>query len=413
MISATVREYDETSVTMSSELAVRLRDAAGTALSVELGERVEPAGGESQWVLRANSQVGTIRVGDDIEIKITPKVAIRNVMFLLVGATMPSGWLRDAFTGYQAAPDAVAALSMLYARMMDEVLARGPQRDYRQMEEERVTLRGRIDMARQVRRPWRVSPIASRYVDYTEDIDRNRYVKHAARLLLRTLGVPITARRQLRHNIARLDLVGDDIPPIDLPDRMVFTRINRAYEPLLRLAKVIREAQTLGHQRGGLRASTFLLDMNRLFESYVEHAVRNALEGRCDVVGQDGQHLDVDRRVRMKPDLLLRDSRSRGPLHVADMKYKISGDERGRNADYYQMLAYTTAYGLDSGTLLYAQLGDGVDLGEVTVRRTGTRLRTLPVDLTGGPDDIKASVHAVAHRLLADPPPQPQLSIAA
>jgi 5-methylcytosine-specific restriction enzyme subunit McrC len=52
-------------------------------------------------------------------------------------------------------------------------------------------------------------------------------------------------------------------------------------------------------------------------------------------------------QVRMKPDLEFR--RQGTTAYVGDIKYKLTADARARNADYYQLLAYTTAMDLPEG----------------------------------------------------------------
>jgi 5-methylcytosine-specific restriction enzyme subunit McrC len=98
-------------------------------------------------------------------------------------------------------------------------------------------------------------------------------------------------------------------------------------------------------------------------------------------------HLDAGRHVRIRPDLIF--ERGPGePVYVADTKYKITADGFGREADYYQILAYATALGVPEGMLIYCQCGGMAPPRDVRVRNLGTRLRTWPVDLSGGPADV-------------------------
>ena len=76
--------------------------------------------------------------------------------------------------------------------------------------------------------------------DHTAYIDANRYIKHATGLLLRTPGVPIPARRLCEHAQHHLDEVEDRPPPVDLPERIVHTRLTRDYVPRLTLAGLLR-----------------------------------------------------------------------------------------------------------------------------------------------------------------------------
>ena len=109
--------------------------------------------------------------------------------------------------------------------------------------------------------------------------------------------------------------------------------------------------------------------------------LRRALQGRLEVRDQTRAHLGVGNKVLMRPDL---EFRKRGePVYVADIKYKLTADAAARNADYYQLLAYTTALDLPEGVLIYCLADGGVEHRSITVRHAGKVLHVKPVDLTG------------------------------
>ena len=90
----------------------------------------------------------------------------------------------------------------------------------------------------------------------------------------------------MQQLVALEDVADVGSQPEDI-DHINFTRLNSHYEPALRLARLILANLTLVDQRGSTTASSFLLDMNRLFERFVtEHACRLL-----------GSHLRQDRHV--------------------------------------------------------------------------------------------------------------------
>ena len=102
---------------------------------------------------------------------------------------------------------------------------------------------------------------------------------------------------------------------------------------------------TLQDVVGETQASSFMLDMNDLFERFVTERLQRALKGRLEVRSQHPDRLDEEGAVAIRPDLVFRSGGA--ARFVADVKYKLTDDAAaGRHPDYYQLLAYTTALDL-------------------------------------------------------------------
>jgi 5-methylcytosine-specific restriction enzyme subunit McrC len=238
-----------------------------------------------------------------------------------------------------------------------------------------------------------VSPIACRFDEHTADIAENRILKAAVRRFLRVAGVTPDTRQHLLRELSHFDEVADTAVDPDMVDRLVFTRLNRHYEAALRLARLALRATSLTDTAGDLRASAFLLDMNELFERFVTERLRRALRGHLRVLSQTRHYLGVGRAVPMRPDLEF--VTSDRTVYVADVKYKLTDTGLGRNADYYQLFAYTTALRLPEGMLIYCH-AKGEAPRSVEVRHAGTRLQTRAVDLSGQAIAVETSMAALA-----------------
>ena len=307
-----------------------------------------------------------------------------------------------------------------FARTAETTLARGLFHHYRHEEDDLLALRGRIDFVRQFRRGGVLVPMACSWDDFTTDVDENRCLTAAIRLALRVPDVPDDDRRRLRRLLAALDGVAEPTASAALGrlDRIQYTRLNEHYRPALRLARLILANCTLQDRHGDTAASAFMLDMNQLFEDFVTSRLQRALRGRLDVKAQSRPHLDVEKRVEIRPDLtFLQHGETIG---VADLKYKLTDGEPSaaasvgpfaRHDDYYQLLAYTTALGLPEGTLIYcADVNENEDVEQqfpdgslakstITVRHAGTQLHTIAIDLSGNPSDIDAQIATLAEHL--------------
>ena len=104
---------------------------------------------------------------------------------------------------------------------------------------------------------------------------------------------------------------------------------------------------------GETQASSFMLDMNALFERFVTERLQRALQGtpRREEPAPRPARRRGHRGHPARPGVPSRTALAR---FVADIKYKLTDETAaGRHPDYYQLLAYTTALDLPEGVLIY------------------------------------------------------------
>ena len=434
----TLVEWDTQRLKLSESLARRLGDTPW------LSVRTDPEDG--WWRVTAKQWVGAFTT-DGLRVIVRPKINPQNLFLLLEVGLPAEAWLPEAME-YAETQELLSALISFFARTAETTLARGLYHSYRHEEEDLLALRGRLDFSRQFRRGGVLVPMACSYDDFTADVAENRYLKAAMQRAIRVVGVPAEDRRRLMRLLVALEDVADVSVAADDINRITFTRLNDHYLPAMRLARLILANLTLQDQHGDTTASAFMLDMNRLFESFVTERLQRELSRRLEVQPQNSSVLDVARRVPIRPDLVFgRDGKTVG---VSDIKYKLrdsnesadidtsnardthapSGNELSEqvwaiNADYYQLLAYTTALDLPGGTLIYCvdankevngdtEIPSGAPTlqpspGRLTqlakstieVRNAGKRLHAVGIDLSGSPDDIQAQITALADHLEA------------
>jgi 5-methylcytosine-specific restriction enzyme subunit McrC len=235
------------------------------------------------------------------------------------------------------------------------------------------------------------------YDDHTADTPLNRLVRAALVRCSRMIGIDPAWRRRLAMQLHEFDDVADGAD-LEWARRWTPAPMERHYATAASLARWILQGGGAADRHGADPVSSFLLDMNQLFEDFVTRAVAAALP-HMDVTAQARQPLGRDGAVMMKPDIeIARDGRT---IAVADCKYKILDDELARSPDYYQMLAYATSYGLDEARLLYARGPSDLVLRDVAVRNSPIRLRTLSFDLTAPVADVRNAIGRAA-MLLCD-----------
>lgn len=383
----TLYEHERASHRLSEVQSRRLASVGRGAVTVE------PEAQHGYYSITAHNKVGTLVV-DDLRVLIRSKIRPENLFLLLEVGLASDAWRQEVFD-YETSADLLPSLVAFYARTLETTLARGLLRSYRHTEEKLVALRGRIDMAGQFRQAGIQVPVACQFDEYTPDITENRYLKAATRLALRVPGVALEDRQRLLREVVSLEDVADVHMCPDELDRIVSTRLNAHYQPALRLARLLLANLTLVDQLGKRAASSFLVDMNGLFENFVTQRLRRELRGRLEVVSQLNTYLATRNQVSIRPDLLFR--RQGQEVFVADIKYKLTDEARARTADYYQLLAYTTALDLPEGVLIYCMADGGRPESTVTVRHAGKLLHTLAINLSGSPTEVAAEIAKVAN----------------
>jgi 5-methylcytosine-specific restriction enzyme subunit McrC len=353
-----------------------------------------------RWRLATEARVGVVR-GDDWELRVRPRLAIPQLMFLLSYAADPHGW-REVGPAFAADEDLFAAVAAAFALHAERALAPVPLRGYVSVEERSTTLRGRLRVADQIAR-WAAQPILLEIAhdDFTDDVPENRLLRGAAELLLRLPLLAAPARQRLLRVRATLEQVAPT-PPGPAVRAPAPTRLNAGYGAALALAELILRGCSISTRAGAVTGVAFSFDMNKVFEDFLTRVLRTALErhgGRLDA--QCAVHLDRARRIRLVPDLTWR---AGGAVRaVVDAKYKRLADRRFPNADAYQMLAYCTALGLERGWLVYAKDAGEADRDHV-VARLGTVLHVRAIDVERSPEEVLAAVDELAGAIAASAP---------
>jgi 5-methylcytosine-specific restriction enzyme subunit McrC len=351
---------------------------------------------DGSWLAVTNSRVG-VAVGADWELRVSPKLDVSALMFLLAYATDPKGW-RDDRVAFDIADDLFDAVAVGFSLHALNALKRGALHGYLHVDERLMSVRGRVRFGDQLARSMSLPlPIEVSYDDYTADILENRMLKTAAQILLRLGRVPTAARLRLLQVRALLDEVAFVERPGEIRSPPL-TRLNQRYGPALRLAELILRASSVDTEHGSIVAASFVFDMNRVFEDFVTTAFREAMaEHGGEVRSQVKPYsLDEGEKLPLKPDISWwLDGRC---FAVLDAKYKEIKSGVMRHDDAYQMLAYCTAYKLPRGYLVYAK-DSGVESRVHEIRNSDVEIEVRALDVGVGPEALLDQLRALAKRV--------------
>lgn len=364
------------------------RNSGAGILSVGLA----PAAGEDFYQVRTGSIVGTL-AWPELQVQIRPKVDLANLFFLLSYGLPLVEW-RDGVFPYEQSRDLFLAVAAVFELELRRALRYGLARGYIDREEPLAGLRGRLLIDRQlIGRQGQAIPLECRFQEHTEDVPLNRVIKAALRRLTSApLGDHALSRR-LRQVLGAFTEVEDaDYAPSQLP-AVVINRLNNRWEGALKLAELILNGESLRDEAGSIRGTAFVVDMNKLFERFLEEVVRaEATHDGFAFARQSPQWLTAD--ILMRPDLVI--SRRGTKLAVGDAKYiELEG---WPHANLYQMLAYCISMGLPRGLLIYANTRP---LEAHRVLGQDVELEIMGIDMSAEPPDLLRQARVAARRLVA------------
>lgn len=183
-------------------------------------------------------------------------------------------------------------------------------------------------------------------------------------------------------------------------DRFHYSRQSEHYRSIHRFCRLFLDGFSLSEQAGDSPFDGFLMDMNVLFERFVAVKLQQQFEDQpsCRVATHEGLQLFHNVGISIFPDLLLQ-HRGRNVL-VADTKYKKRSGADGGTADYYQMIAYCTVFGLDAGMLIYPRHLVDVDQ-RMPVFGVDIEIIEASIDLRESRESIEAALEALANRMVA------------
>jgi 5-methylcytosine-specific restriction enzyme subunit McrC len=300
---------------------------------------------------------GEIPIGDNLLVRVSPKVPVGNLFRMLETAyNLRSFRLFDGEVQIESLEDVYERIVSILARRVLDRVRKGLYRNYIGGADELPYLRGRIDFIGTVLNSMRGIPlIPCRYEEHSADIEDNR-------ILLWTLHqVRRQALRQQRVRIeldrARRALAGtitlERSSPSDCVNKL-YHRLNDDYAPMHGLCRFILE-QTGPHIQPGDQAFIpFELNMPQLFESFVAEWLRTNAPPGISVRCQHKARLDANFEMNIHIDIVLCDERSQRPIAVLDTKYKAT--EQPSDADIYQIAFYARELRVDRAMLVYPSM---------------------------------------------------------
>jgi 5-methylcytosine-specific restriction enzyme subunit McrC len=230
---------------------------------------------------------------------------------------------------------------------------RGLVQDYIRREDNLSVFRGALNTKGHVQQNLgRENRVHCRFFEQTVDVPDNRYVKATLWHLVQFGGWTPRTMQSLIRNLHHLDAVTlEPLRPQSLPNRH-YHRLNDDYRPIHELCRLFAECSSVSEHFGSIRFNGFLLDMNRLFEQFVQRAFENvSRQSKQRIAVQEAHPLSlISGAPKIKPDVTVWS----GDIvaAIADAKYKRDFAVP-QNSDIYQVITYGTVLECPEVYLLY------------------------------------------------------------
>jgi 5-methylcytosine-specific restriction enzyme subunit McrC len=331
-------------------LAARLRDRPR-------GARLDVQAREGGVAVTSTGAVGLVRF-TNFEVRIDPKLPRDHLQLfrLLEFANGLDGLVQLAGSPGMREADAnlLDFVVDLLSLATERILAAGLRADYVERENDLPALRGRLLPDRQhLERFGLYHRVACRYDEHEHDIADNRLLALGLARGAKIATLP-RVRRRARGLAALLEDLCDvrALDPALGREAFVYNRHNEHYRTAHALSWLVLKQQGPNEAlaTGTAPLRSFLIDMNTLFERFLERALRLALApAGVRVVAQQSDSIfwrpDIRRPyARVRPDLLIHHPERPQARLPIDAKYKRYDAQAVDVDDLTQVFLYAYAY---------------------------------------------------------------------
>lgn len=378
-------------------IALGLEDVA--YLDGELRKYVKirrPAQGDG-YVLNPGKYIFVFQLPSGQVLRSRPRHPVKNVFRMLAHAYGLDVFLDPNLAGLTEMDDLVELVTQQFVASVEARLAAGLFREYVDVAENLIALRGRISFVEDMRQN---AVLRQRtycaYSDLRWDVPENQVLKFVTRLLLGT-----APGGDLEDRLTAIDRTMDEVSVVPFLSadvaRFTYHRHTVDYRPIHDLCRLVIDSYGVFEDEGTFLFPGFALSMEDLFERFLRGLLDSRLAGSYEVLKETGgttTSLGIryfprgtpEECISLEPDLVFQ--RGLSVQAVGDCKFKLAPS----SGDFYQVLAYCIGKNTEKGLLLFArgessrEEGTVVDGYDDTLLPTGVVVRRIAVDLMAGTD---------------------------
>lgn len=341
-------------------------------------------------------------------------ILIKNIYYMLTYAFQvlrQSNYENIEAEDFENIHDMFAAI---LGKGVTQQLKHGLYREYVEKSDELMTLRGKLDLQKTIKKKiQRKQILACEYDELSENNLMNQILKSTMLLLIKEKSVKEDKRIVLKKCLLFFGTV-DYIDPSSIRWDMVhYHRNNQSYKMLLNICRLIIDGMLLSTEAGDYKLANFLDDqrMSHLYEKFILEYYRHHHPELSANPDQVKWNLDDDNDLwlpSMVTDITLKKA---GRTLIIDAKYYGQQMQSNfdvqtyRNANLYQVFTYVKNMDVNhdgsvAGMLLYAKTGEEFQPSN-KFKMDGNEISVGTLDLSMPFSEISLQLESIASSYFA------------
>ncbi|RAI80665.1 hypothetical protein BFS35_009500 [Macrococcoides goetzii] len=307
--------------------------------------------------VQANNFVGVLKTKSGLTIEILPKIAngqhdLNDMKKLFIKMLSTFKQINGkAFEMTHLSINDNSLIEIFIAMFLQEVnviIKRGLKSDYIVLEQNESYLKGKLNIQKQIQlNSFNKTRFHSKFDEFDINIPENQIIKSTL-LFLKKESKNGHNQKMINMYLHYFDSVSS-IRDVDNTFKKIKKNREYAYyDQSIIWAEIFLKKKSFTSFTGNSLAYALLFPMEKVFESYVAHMIKNHLSNH-EVYLQDSRYYLFDddgsgnKHYRLKPDMIIKNSETK-LVTIVDTKWKILNANGPAQSDLYQMYAYNSRY---------------------------------------------------------------------
>ena len=296
------------------------------------------------------SYVGTLRLSN-FQIIIKPKIEdiyLAKMLSYSYNLDLEDIRYYDSISNLNTKKGAITDLiAMIYIKEVEKIMLKGLAKRYKSKKEPLSSCRGKIIFNDLAKGSTAELTLPCQYRELTTDIAENRLMYSTLEILKREISSNIISRK--------INILSDKLSETTSYQTMskalfqkvnkVSNRLSKHYEDVIELSRLIYNHYDFSLMTGKTGFSSFLIDMNELFEKFLYRLFEETFDRQVDI--KHGEKLKNsyiipdEQKHNLIPDYQF--YKNKDLIGIADAKYKDYSKKKVSSGDLYQLTTYAVA----------------------------------------------------------------------